>query len=55
MEGLGPAGFPERLREAALVTTDEGLVTRPIALGQLSSRLGLRDRPTYAYPVLSDG
>jgi homoserine dehydrogenase len=54
MEGLGPAGFPETLREAALVTTDEGLVTRPIALGQLSSRLGLRDRPTYAYPVLSD-
>jgi homoserine dehydrogenase len=53
-EGLGPAGFPEALREIALVSTDEGLVTRPITLTQLRSRMGMPSRPSHLYPVLGD-
>jgi homoserine dehydrogenase len=54
LEGLGPAGFPEPVRELALATTDEGFVSRPLSLTLLTSRLGLIDRPMFAYPILSD-
>jgi homoserine dehydrogenase len=54
LEGLGAAGFPETVRELALASTDEGFVSRPMSLTQLTSRLGLIDRPMFAYPVLSD-
>jgi homoserine dehydrogenase len=54
LEGLGPAAFPDALRDMTLASTDEGLVTRPISINQLSSRLGLPDRACTAYPILPD-
>jgi hypothetical protein len=56
LEGLGPAAFPERLREGALATTDEGLVTRPMSLSELTARVGMLERglPAHAYPILAE-
>lgn len=54
VEGLGAAGFPEPVKELALATTDEGFVCHPMALTQLTARLGLFDRPMSVYPILSD-
>ena len=56
LEGLGPAAFPERLRESTLASTDEGLVTRPMSLAELSTRLSLVEggRASYAYPILAE-
>lgn len=54
LEGLGPAAFPEALRELTLASTDEGLVTRPMSIAQLTSRLGLPGRASTAYPILAD-
>jgi hypothetical protein len=53
-EGLGLAGFPEAVRDVALITTDEGFVTRPLSLAALEGRVALLDGPLHAYPVLSD-
>jgi homoserine dehydrogenase len=54
IEGLGPAGFPETIRELALATTDEAFVSPPMSLTLLTSRLGFVERPMVAYPILSD-
>jgi homoserine dehydrogenase len=54
IEGLGPAGFPETIRELALATTDEAFVSPPMSLTSLTSRLGFVERPMVAYPILSD-
>jgi len=54
VEGLGVMGFPDAVRELALASTDEGIVTRPITLSMMTSRLGLFERPLQAYPILSD-
>ena len=54
IEGLGMAGFPEWVREVALVTTDEGFVSKPTMLTAMTTRLGLLDRAVTVYPVLSD-
>jgi homoserine dehydrogenase len=56
LEGLGPAAFPERLREATLASTDEGLVTRPMTFAELSTRLSLVEsgRVSHVYPVLAE-
>ena len=54
IEGLGEAGFPDAIKELALATTDEGLVTRPISLTAMTGRLGLIERPVILYPVLGD-
>jgi homoserine dehydrogenase len=54
VEGLGAAGFPDAVRELGLATTDEGFVSRPISLTQLTSRLGFFDRPLTVYPILTD-
>jgi homoserine dehydrogenase len=53
-DGLGMAGFPEAIRDMALITTDEGFVTRPLSLAALEGRVALLDGPLHAYPVLSD-
>ena len=54
VDGLGEAGFPEAVRELALVTTDEGFVSKPASLTALTAKLGLFDRPLTVYPVLED-
>jgi homoserine dehydrogenase len=54
IEGLGPAGFPDAVKELALATTDEGFVSPPMSLTLLTSRLGFVERPMVAYPILSD-
>ena len=54
IEGLGEAGFPGPVKELALTSTDEGFVSRPIALMALAARLGSLDRPIVIYPILSD-
>ena len=54
IEGVGAAGFPERVKELALATTDEGLVSRPIGLIELTARLGMLDKPVTLYPILSE-
>jgi homoserine dehydrogenase len=54
IDGLGEAGFPEAARELALVTTDEGFVSKPASLTALTAKLGLFDQPLTVYPVLED-
>jgi homoserine dehydrogenase len=54
IEGLGAAGFPDAVKELGLATTDEGLVSKPISLTALTTRLGFLDRPVTVYPILSD-
>ncbi|MEA2026689.1 MAG: hypothetical protein U9O18_08355, partial [Chloroflexota bacterium] len=54
IEGLGMAGFPGSVKELALVTTDEGFVSRPMTLAAMTAKLGLLDRAVTVYPVLSD-
>jgi homoserine dehydrogenase len=54
VEGMGAAGFPDSVKELALVTTDEGFVTRPMSLLAMTGRLGLLDQVVTIYPVLSD-
>lgn len=54
LEGLGAAGFPDQVKSIALVTTDEGFVSQPMSLLQLTAKVGLLDRAMTIYPVLSD-
>lgn len=54
IEGVGAGGFPERVKELALATTDEGLVSRPVSLIEFTTRLGMLDKPVTLYPILSD-
>jgi homoserine dehydrogenase len=54
LEGLGVAGFPDSVRGVALATTDEGFVSQPMNLLEMTTRLGLVDRPMTIYPVLTD-
>jgi homoserine dehydrogenase len=51
---VGLMGIPEPLRAMALATTDGGLVTGPVSLAMLESRLLLMDGVVHAYPVLAD-
>jgi homoserine dehydrogenase len=51
---IGFLGMPESLRSMALATTDGGLVTGPMSLVTLESRLAAAAGPVHAYPVLAD-
>lgn len=52
--GVGVAGMPDVVKELALATTDEGVVTRPISLTTLAARLALLEQPLSLYPILAD-
>ncbi len=54
LDGLGAAGFPDSVKGVALASTDEGFVSQPMTLLQLTAKLGLLDRAVIIYPVLSD-
>lgn len=54
LEGLGAAGLPDSVAGVALATTDEGFVSGPMTISQLSARLGTLGRTMTVYPVLSD-
>ncbi len=54
VEGLGAAGFPEAIKQLALATTDEGFVSHPITLIEMTGRVGLFDRAMSVYPILTD-
>jgi hypothetical protein len=54
VEGLGVAGLPDALRQLALASTDEGFVTPPLELSELTARVGLIDRAMAAYPILAE-
>jgi homoserine dehydrogenase len=54
IEGLGAAAFPQAIRQLALASTDEGFVTQPLALTELTARTGLFDRAMTIYPILAD-
>lgn len=54
IEGVGAAGFPNGAKELALATTDEGLVSKPMTLIELSAKLGMHQSPVTLYPILSD-
>lgn len=54
LEGLGVAGFPDSVSGMALASTDEGFVSQPMTLLDMTTRLGPVDRPVTVYPVLSD-
>lgn len=54
VEGLGVAGLPDALRQLALASTDEGFVTPPLALSELTARVGLVDRAMSVYPILAE-
>jgi homoserine dehydrogenase len=54
LEGYGAAGLPDAVRSLALATTEEGFVSQPVSLLELTAKLGVRERAVPVYPVLAD-
>jgi len=52
--GVGAAAIPDAIRDLALVTTDEGFVSKPITLAAMVGRLGLMEKPVSVYPILAN-